>query len=271
VNVSSALAALEANVRAVGPSVTAYSGGVDSTLVAVVAARVHGPAALAVTGVSASLSGTERTDAARLARELGLRHLEIETDELARPEYRANAGDRCYHCKSELYDRLLGVARAHGLAAVLSGDNLDDLGDHRPGLRAGLERGVRRPLVDAGLGKDAVRALARELGLPNRDKPAAPCLASRVPHGRAVDASVLARIELAERAVAARGFAGFRVRDHGDVARIELLPDQMGRALVERGALVEAVRAAGYRFVALDLAGFRSGSLNVVLDGKGRR
>jgi len=256
---------LEAVLRGYGPTVTAFSGGVDSTLVAVAAARVHGDRALAVTGVSPSLADSERRDASALAERLGLRHREIRTDELQRAGYRANDGERCYFCKSELFEALGTLAREEGYAAVASGDNLDDLGDHRPGLRAGEEQGVRRPLVDAGLGKGDVRAVARELGLPNSDKPAAPCLASRVPHGTPVDAESLARIERAEAGVRALGFDVFRVRHHGDVARIELPLDVLPRALERRAELLAAVKRAGYTWGALDLAGFRSGSLNVVL------
>ena len=174
---ASDLGRLEAIVAGYGRTLTAYSGGVDSTVVAVVAARVHGSAALAVTGVSASLSKFESDEAVRLARDLGLEHRVVDTNELSSAAYRANSGDRCYHCKTELFDRLAEIAREGGFAAVASGDNQDDLGEHRPGMRAGEEFSVRQPLVEAGLGKERVRALARYLGLPNHDKPAAPCLA----------------------------------------------------------------------------------------------
>jgi len=259
------LLCLEAIVSGYGPTLTAYSGGVDSTVVAVVAARALGAAALAVTGVSASLSKFESTAAAHLAGELGLEHRVVDTDELSSAEYRANSGDRCYHCKTELFDRLTEIARQEGFSAVASGDNQDDLGDHRPGMRAGEERSVRRPLVEAGLGKERVRALARHLGLPNHDKPATPCLASRIPHGVSVDAGVLGRVERAEVVLRGLGFELFRVRHHGDVARVELPEAEMDRALARRKQIVGGLREAGYRWVTLDLAGFRSGGLNVVL------
>jgi uncharacterized protein len=263
-SLDTALVRLESIVLGYGPTVTAFSGGVDSTLVAAVAHRVHGSAALAVTGVSPSLATAERLDAAALADHLGLRHRELVTDELARPEYRANAGDRCFHCKTELFERLDDLARAEGFAVVCSGDNLDDLGGHRPGLRAARELAVRQPLVEAGLGKSVVRAMAGALGLPNHDKPAAPCLASRVPDGTSVDASILAQVERAEAAVRALGFPILRVRHHGEVGRVEVPIARLAEALERRESILAAVRDAGYRHVALDLSGFRSGSLNVL-------
>lgn len=261
---------LESVLGAYGPTITAFSGGVDSSLVAVVSARVHGDAALAVTGISASLASNERSHAAEFAQRLGLRHRELDTHEMQREGYRKNAGDRCYHCKSELFERLVDLAKAEGFAAIASGENLDDLGDYRPGLRAGAELGVKKPLVEAGIDKVWVRRLAAELKLPNHQKPAAPCLASRVPHGTAVDPEVLASIEAAEAAVRKLGFTVFRVRHHGDVARVEIASSEMPRALELRRELNKEVRAAGYRFVALDLSGFRSGSLNVLVNGLGK-
>lgn len=262
------LARLESVLRALGPTVTAFSGGVDSTLVAVVAARVHGERALAVTGVSPSLASSEREHALRVAAELGLHHRLVDTHELARAGYQANAGDRCYHCKTELFERLAALARAEGYTSVASGDNLDDLGDHRPGLRAAEELAVRKPLVEAGLGKARIRALAQHLGLPNHAKPASPCLASRVPAGTPVDVETLAMIERAEAGVRALGFQGFRVRHHGELARIELALADLPAALEHREQLLAACKHAGYSVVTLDLAGFRSGSLNVIGGGR---
>lgn len=245
--------------------VTAFSGGVDSTLVAATAHRVLGSKALAVTGISNSLAAHERNEAGRFAQRLGLAHHELETYEMQRPGYRANAGDRCYHCKSELFDRLRVLADDKGYVHIASGTNVDDLGEYRPGLSAAKERLVKTPLVEAGLGKSAVRQLAAHLGLPNHAKPAAPCLASRVPHGREVSPEVLAQIEQGEAAMRELGFSIFRVRHHGEVARLELPSSDMPRALEQRVAINAALRRAGFAFVAIDLSGFRSGSLNVLL------
>ncbi len=258
------LGRLELRIFDYGPCVTAFSGGVDSTLVAVVAARVHGDRALAVTGVSPSLAADERASAQALAEGLGLAHRQIDTDELARAEYRANLGDRCYHCKTELFERLRRLARAEGFAAVLSGDNLDDLSGHRPGMKAAEEQGVRKPLVESGLGKDDIRALAALLKLPNHKKPASPCLASRIPQGTVVDSKILARIDRAETGVRRLGFSVFRVRHHGDLARLELSAEEFGRATTLRTQLIAAIRGAGYQWATLDLSGFRSGSLHVI-------
>lgn len=265
------LARLEAIIHGYGPTITAFSGGVDSTLVAVVAARVHRDRALAVTGVSPSLATSERTQAQSLATCLKLAHRLIATGEMARPAYRANMGDRCYHCKTDLYARLRALAAQEGYAAVASGDNLDDLSGHRPGMRAAAEHGVKTPLIEAGLGKAEVRDLALQLKLPNHAKPAAPCLASRIPHGTRVEPEILQRIEAAETAVRALGFSEFRVRHHGNLARLEIAGGELLRAFERRVDLVRAIKRVGYRWVALDLETFRSGSLNVVLQDQEQR
>lgn len=262
---------LAGEIRGYGSAVVAFSGGVDSTLVAVVARRELGDRALAVTGISPSLSASERDAASALASELALRHRCVDTHELKRAGYRANLGDRCFHCKSELFERLQALAVDEGFAHVLSGDNADDVtpGSHRPGMRAAAEHQVVAPLIEVGFGKADVRRLAEALGLRNHAKVASPCLASRVPHGIGVDRDILARVESAEEVVRALGFEEFRVRHHGDVARLELRASDLERAVEVRAALVRGVKRAGYRWVTLDLGGFRSGSLNVVLqDGK---
>lgn len=249
-------------------ALTAYSGGVDSTLVAAVARRVLGrDAAPAVIGDSPSLPRAELAQATRLAAELDIELVTLRPDEQEDPGYRANAGDRCYYCKSRLYDHLHAYARDHGYAVIFNGTNTDDLGDHRPGLRAADEAQVVSPLVDAGLDKQAVRDLAQHLGLPNWDKPAAACLASRIPYGTEVTPRRLAEVEQAEDALKALGFDGLRVRHHGQVARIELPTDQMQQMLDPgvRQKAAEAIKAAGFLYVALDIEGFRSGSGNVAL------
>jgi len=247
---------------------TAYSGGVDSTLVAAVARRTLGrDAAPAVIGDSASLPRRELQEARRLACDLDLKLIEMNPGEQEDPNYQANAGNRCYFCKTHLYESLHKLADQLGFPWIANGTNRDDLGDHRPGLKAAEESLVISPLLEAGFGKAEVRALARHLGLPNADKPAAACLASRIPYGTPVTPQRLTAIEGAEEALHELGFRGFRVRHHETVARIELPPDQWPRLLDEhiRSQVIDRVKAAGYTYVALDLAGFRSGSGNAVL------
>jgi len=245
---------------------TAYSGGADSALLAYAAHQVLGDRAMAVTAVSASLPARERRAARDFARAHGMAHVEVCTDELDRDEYVANTGNRCFHCKSALFDALTPLARISG-AAVALGTNLDDLGDHRPGQAAARERAAVFPLVDAGLSKAAVRRISAELGLQTADKPAAACLSSRIAYGDEVSAELLARIERAEEALADLGFTPARVRSHagGTIARIEIDSPQLDAALARRPELVAAVSAAGFTFCTLDLAGFRSGSMNALL------
>ena len=243
-------------------AVVAYSGGVDSSLVAFVAAQTLGAKALAVTSGSASLKRSDLALSAELAERWGMAHRVIVTDELDNPDYRANPVNRCFHCKTSLYERLDDIARAEGFAVVFNGTNMDDLGDHRPGLVAATEHGVRAPLAETGFTKADVRALAAALGLDNAAKPQSACLSSRVPYGTAIDTGLLNQIERAESALLALGFSQFRVRHHGEVARLEIMPDEFEAALAKRDALIERVKACGYKFVALDLAGFKSGSLN---------
>jgi uncharacterized protein len=256
------MTALRQEIAAADRMVVAFSGGVDSALLAWVAHDVLGPErAVAVTAISASLAPSERDDCRRFASEWGLRWMEVETDELSRPEYVANGPDRCYHCKSELMDHLVPVAEAEG-GVVALGVNLDDLADHRPGQKAARERGAVFPLVAAGYTKSAVRSAAKELGIEAWDKPAAACLASRVPYGTQVTLGTLASVAEAEEALRGLGFRQLRVRHYGDLARIELSSDDLDRAVRDKTAVVAAVKNAGYRYVTLDLEGFRSGNLN---------
>lgn len=243
--------------------VVAYSGGADSAFLAVVAHQALRERMVAVTAVSPSLAAAERADAAAFAAEHGFRHVEVETDEVESAAYRANAADRCAHCKDALMDALVPLAAdlVPG-AAIALGVNLDDLGDHRPGQAAAAERGAVFPLVDAGFTKADVRAASRTLRLRTWDKPAAPCLASRVPYGTPVSVELLGRVEKAEAALRALGFRDLRVRHDGDTARVEVPLADLSRIVDLRGAVVDAVQGAGYRRVTLDLEGLRSGNLN---------
>jgi uncharacterized protein len=259
------LAALRDSIARRQRLVVAFSGGVDSGLLAWTAHDVLGPErAVAVTAVSPSLAPSEREDCGVLAASWGLRWLEVASDEGSRPEYVANGPDRCYHCKSELMDRLAPIA-AEEDAVIALGVNVDDLADHRPGQRAARERGAVFPLVEAGLTKAGVRESARELGLAVWDKPAAACLASRVPYGTPVTLGTLGQVAAAEEGLRALGFRDLRVRHYGDLARLEFAAADLERAVRDRGPVVAAVRAAGYRYVTLDLEGLRSGNLNQVL------
>ncbi len=251
--------------------VVAYSGGVDSALVAALAVERLGERALAITGVSPALAPHLRQEARGQAAWLGLRHREIATAELADPAYASNPDDRCYACKRELHSLLAPIAAAAGGARVVDGVNLDDLGDHRPGLRAAREHGVISPLAEAGIDKAGVRQLSRALGLPWWDKPAQPCLASRFPYGESISAARLRRVAAAEDWLRQRGFPELRVRSQGEVARIELPAAGLGEALRRlaegelRSDLVTAFLALGFQAVGLDLEGLVSGKLNRAL------
>jgi uncharacterized protein len=257
-------AALERLLRAHSSIVVAYSGGVDSAFLGVEATRVLGDRALCVTADSPSYPERHRTMARDVARAFNLRHEVIRTDELERPEYRANGADRCYHCKHELYTHLTALARTRGFDVVADGSNADDRGDYRPGRRAAKEFGVISPLDAAGLTKADIRALSHDAGLPTWDEPASACLSSRIPYFSEVTDEKLRAIEQAEEAVRALGFRVVRVRHHGEVARVELGRDEMPRAIDPEVAdeLDAAVRAIGFRYVTLDLKGYRLGSLN---------
>lgn len=265
---ASSLAGREAHLvsrlRELPSVIVAYSGGVDSAYLALAATRVLGDRVLCVTADSPSYPEHHRSMALSIARDFGLRHELVSTTELEQPAYRANNPDRCYHCKHELYDVLRRVAAERGIAAIADGSNADDRGDYRPGRRAAREYGVVSPLDDAGLSKDDIRELSRELGLPTWDEPASACLSSRVPYFSEVTPEKLRTIESAEAAVRALGFRVVRVRHHGEVARVELARSEMARAVepAVAEALDRELRALGFRYVTLDLRGYRLGSLN---------
>jgi uncharacterized protein len=261
-DLSAKLGALEVELRRLRHVVVAFSGGADSSFLAAAATKLLGAErTLAITAVSPSLAGDEAADCRELAAEWGLRWRGVETDEMERAAYRLNDTDRCYHCKAELMDVVDPIARAEGATVVL-GVNLDDLGDHRPGQRAATEAGAQFPMVTAGFTKADVRAASKAMGLRTWDKPAAACLASRIPYGTQVSVEILGRVDRAEAALHRLGFAQVRVRHYDDTARIEVDLDELARVLDERASVVAAVRGAGYRYVTLDLEGFRSGNLN---------
>jgi uncharacterized protein len=250
-------------------ALVAFSGGVDSSFLLRVAAEVLGPRCIAFTTVSPTTPADDLEDARRLAAALGVEHVVVDANELDIPGYAENPINRCYFCKDNLFTLCLAEARRRDLAAVLDGANLDDLGDHRPGLQAAAEQGVRHLLVEAGLAKADVRAASRALGLATWDRPSSPCLSSRFPYGTRITGERLARVEAAERFLRGRGFRELRVRFHDTVARLEVPPADMPRLLepATRAAVVEELRRLGFLYVALDLQGFRSGSLNDALSG----
>lgn len=265
---------LNERVRALGSTLVCYSGGIDSAFVLAVAARELGERAVGMTAVSPSLAPGEREAAAEVAAAIGAVHRFVDSNEIERPGYAANGPDRCFHCKSELYD-IAAVKRVEwGLASIVNGTNRDDLGDYRPGLEAAERAGVVSPLVDAGFTKSDVREGARAIGMKIWDKPAAACLSSRIPYGTSVTRERLGRVGAFEAALRALGFRQLRVRYHDEtLARVELDPDELARALAPevRPAIVEAGKAQGFTYVTLDLGGYRKGSHNELLVGRALR
>ena len=252
-------------IKSFGSVLVACSGGVDSVLLAAVAAEVLGEKAVAATAVSPSLASGELEDARAAALAAGIRHLEVPTNELDNVAYAANALDRCFHCKDTAYSTFADLALSQGIAVVIDGTNADDNSDFRPGRRAARDRGVRSPLAEAGMTKLEIRDWARELGLAVWDKPAAACLSSRVPYGSPVTLEKLTRIDRAESALKALGFRQCRVRDHGTVARVEIEASHLAHLLALRETVVATLKKSGFSYVALDLEGFRSGSMNEVI------
>ncbi len=267
------LRALRERLRALESVLVCYSGGIDSALVLAVAHAELGARAVGMTTVSPSLPASERADAARIAGAIGARHLFVESHEIERPDYVKNAPDRCFHCKTELYEVARAKARELGLSVIVNGTNKDDLGDYRPGLEAARNAGVVSPLLELGFGKADVRAAARSMALDVWDKPAAACLSSRIPYGTSVTPERLSRIEGFEAELRALGLRQVRVRFHDAIARIELGETDMDRAFTAelRHAMVESGKRHGFRYVTLDLAGYRTGSHNEVLTGKSLR
>ena len=264
--------ALRSGLQALGSAVVAYSGGVDSAFLAAVCSEALGDRALAVTADSPSIPRRELAAARELAARLGFAHEVIRTDECGVAAYAANGPDRCFHCKGALFSRLREIADARGFEEVLDGSNTDDAGDYRPGRKAAARWGVRSPLAEGGWTKADIREASRRMGLPTADQPASACLASRIPYGSRVTPEVLRQVERAEAALADLGFLQLRVRHHGDVARVELAPAEIGRLLDPacRAAVAAAVQGAGFRYAAVDLQGYRTGSLNETLDAEAR-
>lgn len=256
--------ALRAAIARAESAVVCFSGGVDSALLLKVAHDVLGDRCVAMTAVSVTMAESERAEAIKLGRDLGVVHHVVESAELERPGFAQNPVDRCYHCKAELMEHAQPLAASLGFTSVLLGTNVDDLGDHRPGLKAADERGATHPMVEAGLSKPEVRALSKELGLPTWDKPQLACLSSRFPYGTEITQERLKQVDTFEDGLRALGFRQLRVRYHGEIARVELEASAMPRALEPgvREQIVSLGRRLGFTFVALDLSGFASGSLN---------
>jgi uncharacterized protein len=248
--------------------IVAYSGGVDSSYVAYIANAELGPRAVCITGESASLPGYQRAEIDRVVEKFGFQHEVIQTQELENPSYRANNAERCFFCKDELYTKLESVARGRGIQNIVDGSTVDDLGDYRPGRRAAAQHAVRSPLIEAGLSKTEVRELSRKATLPTWDKPASPCLSSRIAYGTTVTIERLSKIDRGEEILREFGFREFRVRHHDQLVRLEIAQSEMDRILRKDlfAELAKRFRDLGFKYVTLDLEGFRSGSMNEVLD-----
>jgi len=261
-NISDKYEELKRVIKRYSSAVIAFSGGIDSSLVAFVAAEVLGSKALAVTSGSASLKRSDLNLAETLGSAWGINHEVIVTDELSKPDYRSNPVNRCFHCKTSLYSSLAEICKGKNIEVILNGTNTDDLGDHRPGLIAADNYQVCSPLVEAGFTKADVRSLANELGLKNANKPQSACLSSRFPYGTSINEDLLSQVEQSESVLEMLGFTQFRVRHHGELARIEVIETEFNKAMEYRAEIDEGLRRAGYKYISLDLTGFRSGSLN---------